>query len=81
MHISKQQAMKTVTEISAIIQQNVNIMDQNGIIIGSTDSSRLGTFHEGAKQVIDKRLEMLVINSSSEYTGSCPGINLPIFSG
>ncbi len=78
MHISKQQAMKTVTEISTIIQQNVNIMDQNGIIIGSTDSSRLGTFHEGAKQIIDKRLEMLVINSSSEYTGSCPGINLPI---
>lgn len=78
MHISKRDAMKTVTEISAIINQNVNMMDENGVIIGSTDPERLGTFHEGAKKIIDKKLDMLAIYDTDRYSGSCPGINLPI---
>ncbi|WP_312644937.1 sugar diacid recognition domain-containing protein [Hydrogenoanaerobacterium sp.] len=78
MQISKDNAMKIVTEISGIINQHVNMMDERGIIIASTDPQRVGTFHAGAAQVISGRLEELIIQNDTEFEGTRKGINLPI---
>ncbi|RPF43200.1 carbohydrate diacid regulator [Hydrogenoanaerobacterium saccharovorans] len=78
MQISKDNAMKIVTEISGIINQHVNMMDERGIIIASTDPERLGTFHAGAAQVVSNKLEELIVQNNSEYEGTRKGINLPI---
>lgn len=56
-------------------------MNREGTIIASGDSSRIGTIHEGALEVI-KTGEARIISSPKEggktYNGAKPGINLPI---
>lgn len=78
MHITKRNAQQIVKEISGIINERINIMDAQGVIIASTDSKRIGTFHEAAKKIIDERLDELVIQDDNEYIGSKSGINLPV---
>lgn len=78
MFISQDNAMQIVSEISGIIGQKVNLMDEEGIIIASTDPVRIGQYHGAAKRVIDEKLEELVIHDDSEYEGSRQGINLPV---
>lgn len=78
MHISKRNASLIVEEISSIIGERVNMMNQDGIIIASTDPSRVGTFHAASKKLIDEKMDELVIHDENEYEGSRPGINLPI---
>jgi len=70
--------MEIVTEMSSIINQNVNMMDENGIIIASTDPSRMNTFHEGAYEIITKGLEELFIYDDKTYKGARKGLNLPL---
>ena len=78
MQISKTIAMRIVTDLSAIIDQKVNLMDETGTIIASTDPRRIGTLHGGAQKVIRERLDELVIVADDEYPGSRAGLNLPI---
>ncbi len=78
LNISKANAFQIVTQISEAIQNDVNLMNEKGIIIASTDKARLGQFHGGAYKVITEGLERLVIHFDGEYTGVRKGINLPI---
>jgi carbohydrate diacid regulator len=78
MELSKQNAMKIVTEISDIIGQHVNMMDEHGTIIASTDPERVGTFHGGAAALIRSRSGVLVIDDDAQFEGSRKGINLPL---
>ena len=48
MHISKNSATQIVNEISRLVKQNINLMDETGYIIASVDKSRIGSFHYGA---------------------------------
>lgn len=77
MIISKRKMQKIAEEIGGIIHKNVNIMDEKGVIIASTDLERVGTSHEAAKRVIAENLEHLVVEGA-EYAGSKGGINLPL---
>ena len=78
MKFPKSSCMKIVQEISNIIGERVNMMDHEGMIIASTDPARIGTFHAGAKRVVEERLEILTIHGNEEYEGAKPGLNLPI---
>jgi carbohydrate diacid regulator len=70
--------MSIVTDISNIINQHVNMMDERGMIIASTDSERIGTFHEAALRIIRENLDRLIIYEDYEYKGTRKGLNLPI---
>lgn len=70
--------MQIVTEISGIMGEHVNLMDEKGVIIASTDPTRLGTYHEGAWRVISQNLDELVIRDDATLAGSKRGINLPV---
>ena len=48
MLLAARQAQDIVEDIGAIVRQNINMMDGDGVIIASTDPTRLGNFHEGA---------------------------------
>ncbi|HCL90802.1 MAG TPA: hypothetical protein DHW70_05745 [Candidatus Atribacteria bacterium] len=62
-----------------ILGKNINIMDENGVIIGSGDKSRLNQFHEGAAQVIKKGEKLEIYSKDINHlVGARPGINLPI---
>ena len=57
MHISKNSATQIVEEISKLVKQNINLMDETGHIIASRDKSRIGDFHYGAYKIISENLE------------------------
>ncbi|XMB85520.1 sugar diacid recognition domain-containing protein [Mycoplasmatota bacterium WC44] len=65
--------------LSKLIKHNVNIFNVEGIIVGSSDMTRIGEYHELAHNIIlGKVKEYKVYDSSSENVR--PGINLPIHS-
>ena len=49
-------AKKFIERITQYTEYNVNIMDEKGIIIASKNTSRIGTFHEVALQIIQLSL-------------------------
>ncbi|MEF9866136.1 MAG: sugar diacid recognition domain-containing protein [Oscillospiraceae bacterium] len=81
MHIAKRNAEQIVKEISGVIGESVNMMNADGIIIASTDESRVGTFHEAAKKLVDERLSELIVHGDSDYVGARGGTNLPVMIG
>ncbi len=78
MQLSRQSAQQIVEEIGQLVKQNINLMDETGHIIASTDRRRIGNFHEGAFQIISQHLPELYITSQMETATVRRGINLPI---
>lgn len=76
--IATQRAQDIVNEIGKIVRQNINMMDRDGVIIASTDSTRIGNLHEGAKEVIKNHLKELYITPESATGTARVGLNLPI---
>lgn len=76
--ISRDMAQSIVEEIEAVINERINIMDSDGIIMASSDESRLGQYHGGAYRVVAEKLSELTVQFDGEYTGSRQGINFPI---
>ena len=79
MLLSVKQAQAIVDEMGAIVHQKINMMDENGYIIASTDPSRIGNFHQGAKKIIDNNLSELYITSEEATSDTRMGINLPLY--
>ena len=73
--------MQIVTEMRSLINQNVNMIDEHGIIIASTDPVRINTFHEGAYEIVTKGLDELFIYDDHTYAGARKGMNLPLMLG
>lgn len=78
MNLSSSFAMQMVEELSTILSQHINFINQEGIIIASSDPSRIGSLHMGAKRLVEENMPYLVIESDNEYPGSKRGVNLPI---
>ncbi|MCY9517448.1 CdaR family transcriptional regulator [Paenibacillus apiarius] len=76
--ISGEKSQHIVEQLSKIVGQNINFMNDEGIIIASTDASRIGTVHEGALVVL-KTKEKLLIHTEKRFPGTKAGINLPIY--
>lgn len=78
MYISKLTAQEIVEEIGREIGENVNLMDDKGVIIASTDVNRIGNVHEGAIQIMKEHLSELYITKEMENDMTKMGINLPL---
>ncbi|QOS91324.1 sugar diacid recognition domain-containing protein [Peribacillus sp. JNUCC41] len=64
---------------SEVIGHDVLITDKDGMILGSSDKSRIGTLHQASLGAIFRRKEMThneVV--SSTLKGVNPGITIPI---
>lgn len=82
MLINAQLAQKIVDSIMPIVQQNINIMNSAGVIIGSGQKNRIHTFHQGAKDVLESGSFIEIYPGDTErYPGSLPGLNWPIALG
>jgi carbohydrate diacid regulator len=75
--ISSKKSQYIVKELSKIIDRNINFMNDEGIIIASTDQSRIGLVHEGAQVVLKTKKKLLV--KENQFPGSKAGINLPVY--
>ncbi len=71
-------AEQIVVEIEKIIGRHVNIMDEDGQIIASTDASRVGSFHEGAVTVL-REGKPVRIYSEQSHRGAKQGVNMPFY--
>lgn len=81
MKINPASASAIVAEIGGILHQPVNVMDEHGVIVASTDPARVGSVHAGAVRIIERGLDELVIDTDNELAGARAGINLPIVFG
>ena len=75
MKISKSLARQIAQEMMNVVPYNINVMDENGFIVGSGDLRRIGTLHEGARVAIQNRQVYEVYEDGS---GMKPGVNEPI---
>src|SRR5438094_10532689 len=72
-------AQEIAGDTSAIIGFNVLITDQDGMVIGSGDTGRVGTFHEASVEVM--RTREAAAHSAGQaraLRGVRPGVTLPI---
>ncbi|AYD39527.1 hypothetical protein D4Z93_02805 [Clostridium fermenticellae] len=59
--------------------RTINIMDKKGIIIASSEKNRIGSFHQGAAEVITRGETVCIYkNNLDRYKGAKEGINMPI---
>lgn len=72
-------AQNIAFKTSNILNLNVNIMNNAGIIIGSGDKERVKCFHGGAYQVIQTGRSLEITEEDcKKMQGAKPGVNLPI---
>ena len=79
MNISIQTAQAIVQEITSAVHRPVNLMDNSGYIIASTDPARVGTRHGGAKRIVEEKLEYLAIQTDDLCNGVKTGVNMPLY--
>lgn len=70
-------AQEIVNAVKEVVDKDINFIDRNGIIIGSTDKNRLNTFHQAGYKAI-RSLTNITVEENDEYEGSKKGINYPI---
>ena len=54
MKITYMNSQEIAERIGKILNHPINIMDETGRIVASTDTSRIGDIHTGAKELIEK---------------------------
>lgn len=72
-------AQRIVNEVTGILNEEIIVVNDNGIIIAGSDQKRVGTFHEGA-QIAVKKKEKIIITKEDVFRlkGVKAGISLPI---
>lgn len=79
MIIPPELAQRIVDTAQGLVHRNVNIMNREGIIIGTAQPHRRRTFHKGALDVVEMgRAVEIAEDQTASYPGSRPGVNLPI---
>ncbi|MGG5461059.1 CdaR family transcriptional regulator [Clostridium sp. B9] len=73
--LDRELAQNIVNKMMEVIPYNVNIMNHEGIIIGSGDSSRIGTLHNGALEALRVRKVVEILNDEDKVKA---GVNSPI---
>ncbi|NMA67151.1 MAG: sugar diacid recognition family protein, partial [Clostridiaceae bacterium] len=75
MQLSEQIAFNIVREVNSVIPININIMNAEGIIIASSNPTRIGRFHEAAYRIISDKIDELTVRYDGEFEGALKGIN------
>ena len=78
MFVSKETAQAIVEEMKAATGHDINLMDDQGVILASTDPKRVGEEHGGAKRLLSQGLQRLVVYDDEE-PGTRKGVNLPVY--
>ncbi|MCX8002007.1 MAG: helix-turn-helix domain-containing protein [Anoxybacillus mongoliensis] len=78
--LSPHLAKKIVSDVRRLIDEDIIIVATNGIIMASTDTTRLGQFHEGAFLVCQEKKKRIITKQDENILrGVKAGVNLPIF--
>ena len=77
-HISHTLAQQIVNTIKDICSYDINFINPSGTIIASTNSARIGTFHEIGRKAAATGTTIEVAESDN-FTGTWQGINMPLY--
>jgi len=79
MIITEELAQPIVEKMMSVIDYNINIMNEEGVIVGSGDKNRINRVHKGALEALSlKREKIIYLNDSNRNSENKPGVNLPI---
>ncbi len=78
MKLSTALAQEIVQNIKDVLHKEINFMNEEGIIIASTDPARLQHRHGGAIIAIQTK-QPVTIRNDHQYEGTRKGINVPVF--
>ncbi len=71
-------AMQIVNTVKDVCGQDINFIDQSGVIFASTNQKRIGTFHEiGQKAAVTGNT--IEVSSDNSFYGIQKGINMPVY--
>lgn len=80
MIITSELAQPIIEQIYKVLGHNINIMNNEGLIVASSDSERINQIHQGAVEVMEIKSERVIYPSENgKLIGTKPGVNLPIF--
>ncbi|WP_200304150.1 CdaR family transcriptional regulator [Streptomyces adelaidensis] len=80
--LSPSLAQEIAGDTTAVIGFNVLITDAQGTVIGSGDSSRVGSFHEASVEVVrTKEPATHTAEQAQRLRGVRPGVTLPLVTG
>ncbi|TDL61157.1 hypothetical protein E2R56_30005 [Rhodococcus qingshengii] len=77
MKITSEVGQSVIEEMQKITEHNINFINDEGIIIASMDSNRIGDVHDGALQVLQTK-QKVVVYEENQFSGAKPGVNFPI---
>lgn len=75
--VGKQLAEQIVDTVHDVCGYDINFINKNGIIYASTNTSRIGSFHEIGKKVADTKTTIEVWEDD-KYKGTSAGVNIPV---
>lgn len=76
----KELAEKIVSEVRKLLNEDIIFVDTKGLIIASTDPTRVDTFHEGALIACQRKDKLIITElDQTKLEGVKAGINLPVF--
>ncbi len=79
MIITEDVAQPIVDQMIKVIDYNVNIMNDKGVIVASGDQSRIHQIHQGALEAIELKRERIIYRSDyKNMMGTVMGVNVPI---
>lgn len=77
-YISHTLAQQIVNTIKDVCSYDINFINPSGTIIASTNSARIGTFHEIGRKAAATGTTIEVAESDN-FTGTRQGINMPLY--
>ena len=76
--INKKLAQQIVNTVKDVCGYDINFIDNKGTIFASTNSDRIGSYHEIGLQAA-KTGETIEVTGNDNYKGTQKGVNIPIF--
>lgn len=71
-------AQQIVNTVKDVCGYDINFISENGEIFASTNTSRIGTFHEIGKKAAFSG-NTIEVNENDSFTGTQQGINMPVY--
>lgn len=71
-------ANRFIRQASNYTDYNINVMNENGIIVASSDNSRVGSFHEVAYTLMKANKDVVEVTTKDNFQGGRVGINMAL---
>lgn len=78
--IHRKTAQQIADTVKDVCGYDINFINDQGIVLASTDPARIGTVHEGGRLVTSSG-KTLEVETDGLYPGTKRGVNIPVFRG